>query len=497
MKLIDKFKEEFGIRSGYSSNIVIRNQNTLRLPRNRYVPEWVYDFDATLKCSDGSSLRIDAVNTLITGNSLYKNEIIIRQIVAGIAKGYTPLIISANGKNSLLYNQIRSIYDESSIDYISEDFSSKRYDPFQGLNVNDVIEFFCGLVFDLQTDQMNGILVKNYVRVCVSIFFFNGNAVTNLINGQLDHMTLLREIDRTCEQGRITERVKNEYINAANSARSVSVQVLSVIQDYLFKLDRNNNTRPSIRIHNDSVPKIRFLNTNGIQQVDNIRRNTESSTNGTCLSELVGGKCMYFEIKNEAARNFRNSVNEPCFQWYLARTLKLEIDLRYNLKNRPIMLIVDELSATMVNWFWDIINISNSIKLIIYDDFYSKLSSIPEYRSQLIGIAENIYFFSVVNDESAAWVSRFFGNHMVPKVVATTQPTEGLLDLLFPPTSYSHDKEEKPWFSGHEIQHLGNMGIVFSRSNKIFKPYYRENGRTYVDRGYKRERVNFCLFEFE
>lgn len=180
----------------------------------------------------------------------------------------------------------------------------------------------------------------------------------------------------------------------------------------------------------------------------------------------------------------------------MARTLKLEIESKLELKNRAIMVIIDDLSDAVLDWFWWTVSLPNSVKLIIYDDLYSMLSASQDHRQQLIGMAKTIYFFSVINEESASWASRIFGVHMVPKVVVTNQPIREWTDIIFPPKAYAHDEVEKPWFSSHEIQHLGNMGIVYSKNYKIFKPYYRENGRTYVDQNYKRQKVNFCLFEF-
>ncbi|MBD5525395.1 MAG: hypothetical protein HDR04_13455 [Lachnospiraceae bacterium] len=496
MRLIDIIKKALDRPSNDSHQIVIREGASLSQRRNLNLADWVYSFDNTLKCSDGSSLPIDNVNALITGDSLYKNEIITRQIVAGLLKGYTPLVISANGKNGLLYNVLRTIFDESSINYISEEYSSKRYSPFSGLTIDEVTDFFYGLVCDFQTDQINGMLVRNYVSVCVSVFFANGKAVSDLLTGQLDHMRLLHEINRLYDTGEITESVRQQYTYAANSAQSVSVPVLSVIQDYIYKFRKISNSKPTIRIRSVNTPQIRILGTNGNSQINISPHNTNVNDKGICLSDIMAGKCLYIEIKNDVTRNLRNSLNEQCFQWYLSRTLRLEIESRIELKNRPLMVIVDNLSDTMVNCFWGIINLPNSVRIINYDDFYSKLSATQDYRQQLIGMAETMYFFSVINEESAAWASRTFGTHMVPKVVVTNQPYREWTDVFFPPKSYAHDEIEKPWFSGHEIQHLGNMGIVYSRRHKIFKPYYRENGKTYVDQNYKRQRVNFCLFEF-
>lgn len=496
MKLIDKIKNALDISPDNSHPIAIREGANLPQNRSSSIADWVYSCDNTLKCSDATSMPIEAVNALVTGNSIYKNEILTRQIVAGISNGYIPLVISSSGRNSLLYNVLRTIYDESSINYLSEDYSSKRYNPFCGLTINQITDFFYELVSDFQINQVNGMLVRNYVNVCVAVFFADGNVASELITGQLDHMRLLNEINRLYTLGKITESVRIQFENAANSAQSVSVPVLSVIQDYIYKFRKISNSKPTIKIRNVNTPRIRIFGTNGNSQINVQPSNSGVEEMGFDLSDIKIGNCLYVEVKNDVSRNTRNSLNEQCFQWYLSRTLRMEMEARNELRNRPIMVIIDDLSDTMVNWFWWTINLSNSIRLINYDDFYSKLSASQDYRQQLIGMAETIYFFSVINEESAAWASRTFGSHMVPKVVVTNQPYREWTDVLFPPKSYAYDEVEKPWFSSHEIQHLDNMGIVYSRRHKIFKPYYRENGRTYVDKNYKRQRVNFCLFEF-
>lgn len=330
----------------------------------------------------------------------------------------------------------------------------------------------------------------------MSLFFFsNSNTVANLITGQLDHMRLLREIDNLFTNGEISENTRQQLANTANSAQSVSVLVLSIIQDYIYKLKNITKSKPTIRIRGANSPQIRILGVNGNTQI-NLHQSTNYFDNVFCLSNVAKGKCFYIELNDEVSRNSRNSLNEQCFQWYIARTLRLEIESKMEMRNKPLLVIIDDLGDTMLNWFWWMVNLPNSIKLINYDDLYSKLSASQDHRQQLIGMAETIYFFSVINEESATWASRTFGMHMVPKTVVTKQPYREWVDFIFPPKSYAHDEVEKPWFSSHEIQHLGNMGIVYSRRHKIFKPYYRENGRTYVDQNYKKQKVNFCLFEF-
>lgn len=496
MKLIDKLKNILDVPTDSSQQILISDRNALMRNRSRYVADWVYSYDSSLICSDGSKLQIDAENSVITGTSAFKNEILTRQIVAGISNGYIPFVISANGKNGLLYRVLRSIYNESAINYVSKEYASGQYNPFMGISADKIADFFYQLVCDFQLEQTNGMLVRNYVNVCVAVFFSNGNTVENLVTGQLDHMRLLREIEGLSNNNIISENTRRQLANTANSAQSVSVLVLSVIQDYIYKFKKICNPKPTIKIRGVNSPQIRILGVNGNTQVSLEQSNINLPDNGFGLSSLADGKCFYLELDNEVSRNFRNSLNEQCFQWYMARTLKLEIESKLELKNRAIMVIIDDLSDAVLDWFWWTVSLPNSVKLIIYDDLYSMLSASQDHRQQLIGMAKTIYFFSVINEESASWASRIFGVHMVSKVVVTNQPIREWTDIIFPPKAYAHDEVEKPWFSSHEIQHLGNMGIVYSKNYKIFKPYYRENGRTYVDQNYKRQKVNFCLFEF-
>lgn len=233
MKLLDKLKNMLDMPSDSTQQIVISDRNTLMRNRGRYVADWVYSYDSSLICSDGSKLQIDAENSIITGTSVFKKEILTRQIVAGISNGYIPFVVSANGRNGLLYRVLRSIYSESAINYVSSEYASGQYNPFVGISADKIADFFYQLVCDFQSEQTNGMLVRNYVNVCVTVFFSNGNTVANLVTGQLDHMRLLREIDSLFNNNMISENTRQQLANTANSAQSVSVLVLSVIQDYI------------------------------------------------------------------------------------------------------------------------------------------------------------------------------------------------------------------------------------------------------------------------
>lgn len=201
-------------------------------------------------------------------------------------------------------------------------------------------------------------------------------------------------------------------------------------------------------------------------------------------------------MNNEISRNFDHVPNEQCFQWYLSRTMQMDINAKTEIQTERILLIIENINAAILKWFWWLIELPNCVLLLNYEDFYSKIADSEEYRQQLVSKMDRIYFFSVLEEQSAGWASRFFGTHMVPKVVVTDQPYRDWRDIIIRPRTYAHDEVEKPWFSTHEIQHLGNSGIVYSKSDKIFTACYRENGTTYRDKKYRGKRVNFCPFCF-
>lgn len=460
-----------------------------------FVAPWVSGFTRTLKCSDGTDLPIRTTSSLVTGVSAYKDEILIRQIVSAVCDGFTPIVLSSNGQQSKVFSILRTIYPEFAVNYISKSLNSGCYNPFRNISHRCISEFFYQMVMELQQQPTNGMLVRNYINVCVSVFFSNNNTVGSLINGQLNHMGLLQEIQGLYQRNAITEQNRRQLENTANSAQSVSVMVFSVIQDYLYKLQQVGVSKPTIQIHNINTPHITILNTDG-QSQSLLQSSSTRVVGGYDLSIINEKKCIFLQVDNEVSRNLNDLPNEQCFQWYLSKTLQMEINAKPEIRNSYILLILENISSIMLNWFWWLIDLPNCVLLLNYDDFYSKVADSQERRQQLIGKMDRIYFFSVMDEQSAGWASRIFGSHTVPKVVVTDQPCREWIDFFIKPRSYAYDEVEKPWFSTHEIQHLDNNGIVYSKRDKIFKAYYSENGRIYKDKKYRGKRVNFCTFSF-
>jgi hypothetical protein len=461
-----------------------------------HIATWVFDHNTTLKCNDGTNLPIRAKHALITGVSAHKNEILTRQIVAGIREGYTPVVLSNNGRQGGLFSILRTIYPENTVKYLADSADSECYNPFGGVPHSLVAEFFYQLITTMQRQVTNGMLVRNYVNVCVRVFFSNTNALGILITGELNHTRLLMEIQNMHRSNAISDQQRMELENAANTAQSVSVTVFSTIQDYLYKMQRASASRPSIQIRSSNAPRITILNNNN-QQLQINQASLPRVAGGFDSSIIREQKCFFMKIDNDIQQNytFNNTPNEQCYQWYLSRTLQMEMDAKPEVKNGKILLIVENVSSLHLNWFSWLFDLPNCIILLCYDDFYSKLADAQERRQQLLGRMQRIFFFSVMEEQSAGWASRFFGTHMVPKTVVTETPGFHPIHILFRPKAYAHDEVEKPWFSTHEILQLGDTGIVYSKEDQIFKACYRESGATYEDKNYKR-RVNFCTFGF-
>lgn len=475
--------------------IITRSDGLTSAGPPSFIAPWVSSFTRTLQCSDGTDLPIRTTSSLITGTSAHKKEVLIRQIASAIRDGYTPIVLSASGQQSEVFNVLRTIYDESAINYISETVNSGCYDPFGNLPQRFIIEFFYQMVSILQQQTTNGMLIRNYISTCVSVFFANLSSVGRLITGELNHMRLMQEIQLLYQNNMITEQERIQLESTANSAQSVSVTVFSVIQDYLYKLRGVSASKPTIQLHTVQTPRITILNSHG-QNLRQLQTIVTTNVARYDLSVINERKCIFLQVDNEAARDLNDKPIEQCFQWYISKTLQMEINAKPDIRDRRILLILDNVSSIMLNWFWWLIDLPNCILLLNYDDFYSKVADSQERRQQLISKMERIYFFSVIDEQSASWASRTFGTHTVPKMVVTDQPYRHWIDIIIKPKAYAHDEVERPWFSTHEIQHLGNSGIVYSKVDKIFKPCYRENGETYEDKSYKGRHVNFCSFSF-
>lgn len=459
-----------------------------------FVAPWILNFARTLKCIDGTDFPIRTTSSLVTGTSAYKHEILKRQIVSGILDGFTPIVLSNDGQQGEVFNILRTIYPECAVNYISEYVNSGYYNPFGHIPNHCIVEFFYQMVMDLQQQIVNGMLVRNYIDVCVRVFFCDANTVGRLISGQLNHTGLLQEIQHLYQNNFISEQTKVQLENMANSAQSVSVAVFSMIQDYLYKLRRINVSQPTIQIHSVNSPHITIFDAGG----QNLHPHQGLPTNAEYdLSVINEGKCIFIQVDNKSSGNITNSPCEQCFQWYLSKTLQMEINAKPEIRNGRILLIIENISSTVLDWFWWLIDLPNCVLLLNYEDFYSKVADSQEHRQQLIGKMDRIYFFSVLDEQSAGWASRIFGMHKVPKSVITKSPYRDWTDIFINPKTYTYDEEEQPWFSTHEIQHLGNSGIVYSKRDKVFTAYYCQNGRMYKDKNYTGRHVNFCIFSFK
>ncbi|MDR0918197.1 MAG: hypothetical protein LBM93_02955 [Oscillospiraceae bacterium] len=450
----------------------------------------------TLYCGDGTTLNITATSALITGVSSYRGQILIRQLSSAIKSGYTPIVLSSNGKNGEFYRALRSIYPESLIHYISDSNDSGGYNPFVGISPTRIADFFYQLITTFQQFPTNNMLIRNYINVCVRIFFSSGNAFRMLIVGQINHMGLIQEITRLCEQNIITEQEKTQLISLADSAREVSTMVLSIIQDYMYKMQRANATKPSIQIRPINAPKITILGGNN-QLVQNNLNITNDNSDTYNMNNITRRECVFINIENIINGIASNAPNAQCFQWYLSRTLQAEFEAISNLKQSRILLIVENLSSQQLKWYYWLFNMPNCITILNYEDYYSALADSSDLREQLLGRMDRIFFFSTMNSQSAEWTSRFFGTHIVPKDIITDQPARNFAELLFSSKAIAHDQEEKPWYNSYEIQHLGDSGIVYCRRDKIFRPLYCENGNLYEDKNYQGQRINFCIFSFK
>jgi hypothetical protein len=476
----------------------------------QFISPAVKSVSNTILCNEGTTLRLPPLSSLITGTSSNREYVLQMQIASAICNGYTPIVLSSNGQRGEAYSALSTMYHPHGINYISDSNESGFYDPFGGVSHSRIEEFFFQLVNMSQQQPPNSLLSRNYINVCVRVFFASSNALSGLVTGQLNHMRLIQEIRNM----NTSEQQKATMLDSANSAQSVSVTVLSVIQDYLFKMQRACTSRPSIQINpttpSPNAPRITIRSTNGqtvrpggITILSDINRPVQPvqqavqplSSNGFNASAVGEHKCFFLHVDNEVPRVFGNVPNVQSFQWYLSKTFQMEMDAKPSVKNNRILLLIEDLSSEMLDWYRWLIDLPNCILLLNYKDYHSKLADAPERRQQLLERIERIFFFSITNDASAQWTSEFFGSRTVPKIVRTDVPPRDFWEMIFRQQSVAHDEQEKPWFSKHEIRHLGDKGIVFSLRDQIFEPCYLEGGSTYGDKSYH-GRVNFCTFSF-
>lgn len=475
--------------------IIKRNDGLATTGLPSFINPQIASFSTSLQCGDGTKLNITTASSLVTGVSSYSGEILIKQIASALKSGYAPLVISSSGKTGKIYQALRLVYPESLLHYISDSNDSGSYNPFGLIPHSRISDFFYRIITTSQQYPTNNMLIRNYINVCVRVFFSSNSAIKSLIIGQINHMSLIQEINHLFEQHIITDTERIQLTSLADSSRDVSVTVLSTFQDYVYKMQRANAVKPSIRVRQTNTPKITILSGNS-QNVQTINDTINNAQTYSAIN-LAMKECIFINVDNNVMGISPNAPYGQCFQWYLSQTLQTEFDSIDELRQTRILLIVENLSSLQLKWFYWLLAMPNCIVLLDYDDFYSLLADAPDLREQLVGRMDRIFFFSMMNSQSAEWASHFFGNHFVPKDVVTDQPARTFVDLLFTPKSIAHDKEEKPWYNSYEIQHLGDSGIVYCRRDKIFKPLYCENGNLYEDKYYRGQFINFCKFGFK
>jgi len=405
----------------------------------------IVNYPKYLLCGDGTKLSVKDAPILVSGISDYRKEILYRQIASAVSHGYTPFVLSSNGRTGEIYSLLRTIYYENDIFLISNDSSSGYYLPFMAMNPFDTADFFYQIAVTINPGlSTNSMLVKQYINVCVAVFCRYSRTVQSLWAGQFDHTTLIEEIRRLGQEGRLNASECSRLITSAEAARSVSIAVLSVFYDVMYQL-----------------------------------RNPLSAKTGAFpfnFGKLADQRCVFVSVGNSGGFQQQNL---QCYQWYLSKILEQEYRTKQTLHRQNILLIVENLNSTNLRWFSWVEEISNCQILISYQDFYSLLSDAPDVRERLISKVERIYLFSHMNVTSAEWCSRFIGEHMVTRYTQTTRGATNLSEILFPITDVSQTEETEAWYKKEEIQRLGNAGIVYCRSENVFR-----GGR------------NFCQFSF-
>jgi len=420
-----------------------------------HIAPWVSDFTNTLYCGDRTNLPIKTSNTLITGTSAHRKEILERQIADAIRRGYTPVVLSSIGKSSEIYRVLNTIFSEKHIHYIANSYNSNYYLPFFGMPQNQIANFFYQLVTTFDSQAMaSSMLVKRYIDVCVKVFFTSSEAVKRLTNGQVDHWGLLNELQSLKDNDRITNQEEIEFRNKAESAQAVSVSVLSVFYDFMHKMQYVSASKP-------------------LQYPFNCRK-------------IKNTECLFLQVDNTSSGVSNNAPFAQCFQWYLSKIVETEFQCDIELQNQRILLIVDNLSGLQLRWFSWLFDSPNCVLLFNYDDYYSMLTDSSDLRENFAGRMDRIFFFSHINTSSAEWCSRFIGAHTVKKIGTITQAPRRLTDVIFPVQNITENEVEEAWFKKEEIQRLGNGGIVYCKSDNIFK-----------DRSNRRNYVNFCWFGFK
>lgn len=455
----------------------------------QFIAPQVADYPTGLRCCDGTDLDAQVINTLITGKSSYRGEIISRQLICAVKHGFTPIILSSKGRAGEAYQILRTIYTEEAIHFISDSEDSGIYSPFAGMPEAEIVEFYHKLAMAFQPQPVNQMLVRGYISVCVKIFSISPSAVGRMVSGQFDHMGLLEEIHELQLRGRLSNQESERLQSVADSARSVSVYVLGVIQDYLYKV-QHSSARGSTVSYQTGGPQITILRNNGRSV---LTANDRRKWNAAGLKRR---ESIFVSLKNYLPGVPSDAASAQCFQWYMSKTLLTEFESMSNEQAVRLLIVVENLGSLPLQWFSWLFDITNSVILFCYEDFYSKLSDAPGLRQQFMGRMNQIFFFSLMDYESAEWASSLFGTHFVAKDVVTDHPPSSLIEIFLPKKSVAHDQERRPWYDPVEIQRLGDSGIVYCQDRHVFKPLYCENGNLYIDRNCRGQKVNFCMFTF-
>lgn len=413
-----------------------------------YIEQNINNYPKTLRCGDRTELPFKTSNTLISGKSVNRDEILYGQIAAAMRNGYTPVVLSSKGKEGEIYRVLRTIYYESDISFIANNSSSDYYLPFSGMEQSRIADFFYSLTTTINLNAAaNGMLIKKYIDVCVKVFCVSSEALAHLIEGRIDHMGLLNEIDLLRTNNRITAQEEVAMRNSIESAQAVSVTVLSIFYDFMYKMRFSFSAKPL---------KFPF----------------------NC-SKIINKMCIYMQIENVSGLQ-NNAPYAQCYQWYLSKVIESEFQANSLLPSQKILLIIDNLSGNQLRWFSWMCDLQNTILLMNYDDYYSLLTDYNDLRESFAGKMDRVFMFSHINSNSAEWCSRFIGVHSVIKRSTTKHPPKNWVEVFISPAPDVTETEvDEAWFKKEDIQRLGNAGIVYCK-DMVFR-----NGN------------NFCKFQFK
>lgn len=402
-----------------------------------HVNPQIASIPGNLLCKDGTQLPIRVSNTLLTGTSAIRGEIVHLQLANALKAGFIPLVVSSRRQMSGFFEALRLIYYEEDIHVISETNHGDYYLPFLGMAPADMADFFYRVAVTLNPVAVaNSMLYKRYIDVCVRLFCNSSESMRRLTMGQMDHFALLNEIVRMREDDRITPHEESMLRSMADSAQSVSVDVLSVFHDFMYRMRRAFSRKAGRFPFNSS-------------------RLTEHRPVFVDLGLVSGVQ--------------PNAPFAQCYQWYTSSVMEAEFQANPNLANQRLLVIFDNLGGTELRWFSWMIDMPNSVMLFHYDDYYSQLSSSEDVREALAARMERVFFFRHINTRSAEWCSNFIGMRSIMRRSTTTRASQSWTDLLFPARDIHEQEVEEAWFKKEDIQRLGNAGIVYCSEGAVFR----------------------------